>query len=249
MFSLLAGAAASGADLYIKQTRHTDAYTVMGQSQPEKNETVVIWLGEARSRTDMGEETSILVFPEKKMLVLLNHDNLTYVEMPMNAGGMLAAAAGEEESEEAKRAMEMARGLARGVMQSIEAKVTETGETKSIKNWACRKYLIEISMPMGKSVSEAWATEDIPFDPRLYWTAANAMMAAQQGFEKMFEELKKVKGMIVYQESKSEAMGAEVKTVERIVEISKKTAPAGTFEVPSEYKKLKTPLLSFADEG
>jgi hypothetical protein len=119
----------------------------------------------------------------------------------------------------------------------MEAKITETAETKRIKNWNCRKYLIEVSMPIGKSRSEAWATEEIRIDPQLYWTASNARIASQQGFEKIIEEMKKVKGMIVYQETNAEAMGSTVRTVEEVVEVSEKAAPAGSFDIPKGYKK------------
>lgn len=235
--ALLASVVAANAEVYIKQTRHTDPFTVMGQAQPEKNETVVTWLAKDMARTDMGEETSIIVIPGKKLMFMLNHENLTYMEMPLDAQDMIGALAQGEQSEEAKKALEMAKQMAQGFAQSMEAKVTATSETKKIKSWSCRKYLIEISMPMGKSTSEAWATEDIKIDPRLYWMASNAMMAAQQGFEKVVQEMQKVKGMIVYQETKSQAIGSEVRMVEEVVEVSERTAPAGAFEVPRGYKK------------
>jgi len=234
---LFAASVAANAEVCIKQTRHTDPFTVMGQAQPEKNETVVTWLAKDKARTDMGEETSIIVFPGKKVMFMLNHENLTFMEMPLDSQDMFGGMMQGEKSEEAKKAMEMAKQMAQGFAQSMEAKVTETGETKKIRGWNCRKYIVEISMAMGKSRSEAWATEDIKIDPRLYWMASNAMMAAQQGFQKVIQEMQKVKGMIVYQETKSEAMGSEVRMVEEVVEVSEKSAPAGAFDVPAGYKK------------
>ena len=236
---LLAGAVAADAEIYIKQNRRTDAYSVMGQSQLEKNEITITWLANDKARTDIGEETSIIVLAEKKIMIMINHEDMTYMEMPLTGGDMFGAMLQGEQSEEAKKAMEMAKKMAQGMMASMEAKVMETGETKKIKDWNCRKYLIEVSMAMGKVKSEAWATEDVKIDPRLYFMAANAMMATQQGFENLLKEMQKVKGMIVYQESTSEVMGSEVKMVEEVVEISEKSAPAGAFDVPSGYKKAK----------
>jgi hypothetical protein len=236
---LLAGAVAANAEVYIKQNRHTDAYSVMGQSQLEKNEITITWLAKDKARTDMGEESSIIVLPEKKIMLMINHENMTYTELPLDSQDMMGAMMGGEQSEEAKKAMEMAKKMAGAFMQSIEAKVTETGETKKIKDWNCRKYIIEVSMAMGKVKSEAWATEDVKIDPRLYFMAANAMMATQQGFENLIKEMQKIKGMIVYQESTSEVMGSEIKMVEEVVEISEKAAPAGAYDVPAGYKKAK----------
>ena len=211
----------------------------MGQSQPAKDETIITWLAEDKVRTDTGEDTSIIILPKQNVMLMVNHGNMTYTETPLNTKDIIGAMMqGQgEQSEEQKKAMEMVQQMAQGLMANIEAKVTETGETKKIRNWNCRRYIIEISMSMGKSTSEAWATEDVKIDPRLYWMSANAMMAAQQGFEKVMQEMHKIKGMVVYQETKSQVMGAEVKMVEEVVEISNKAAPAGIFDVSAGYKK------------
>lgn len=63
------------------------------------------------------------------------------------------------------------------------------------------------------------------------------MMAAQPGFEKILQEMKKVKGIVVYNVTTADVMGAKVKTTEELVEIEEKTAPAGAFDLPKDYKK------------
>lgn len=234
---LLLASSALRAEIYIKQTRKTDPFTVMGQTQPEKVETIVTWLGKDRIRVDTGEETSIIVLADKKIMYMINHEEMTYAEMPVG-GDLFGAMAGEAGGEEAKKGMEMAKQMAQAMMGSMQAKVTPTDETKKIKNWTARKYLIEMSMgSMMKANSEAWATEDIKVDPRLYYMAANAMMASMGGLDKIIQEMQKVKGMIVYQETKSEAMGATMRMVEELVEMDEKAAPAGAYDIPKGYKK------------
>lgn len=234
---LLLASSALRAEIYIKQTRKTDPFTVMGQTQPEKVETIVTWLGKDRIRVDTGEETSIIVLADKKIMYMINHEEMTYAEMPVG-GDLFGAMAGEAGGEEAKKGMEMAKHMAQAMMGSMQAKVTPTDETKKIKNWTARKYLIEMSMgSMMKANSEAWATEDIKVDPRLYYMAANAMMASMGGLDKIIQEMQKVKGMIVYQETKSEAMGATMRMVEELVEMDEKAAPAGAYDIPKGYKK------------
>ncbi len=228
----------ANADTYIKQTRRTDPFTVMGQTQPEKIETIVTWLGKDRARIDMGTETSMIVLPEKKRLYVLNHQERTYTEMPLNVQDAINTMMKDAGGEEAKRAAEMYQNMAQAMMQGMTVKVTPTSETKKIKNWNTRKYIIETRMPMaGTSKSEAWATEDIKVDPRVYWTAANASMAGQQGFDKVLQEMQKVKGFIVFQETRSQAMGAELKVTEAVVELAEKSAPSGAFDIPAGYKK------------
>lgn len=234
---LLLASSALRAEIYIKQTRKTDPFTVMGQTQPEKVETIVTWLGKDRIRVDTGEETSIIVLADKKIMYMINHEEMTYAEMPVG-GDLFGVMAGEAGGEEAKKGMEMAKQMAQAMMGSMQAKVTPTDETKKIKNWTARKYLIEMSMgSMMKANSEAWATEDIKVDPRLYYMAANAMMASMGGLDKIIQEMQKVKGMIVYQETKSEAMGATMRMVEELVEMDEKAAPAGAYDIPKGYKK------------
>jgi hypothetical protein len=235
--ALLFTGAALNAEIYIKQTRKTDPFTVMGQTQPEKLETIVTWIGKDRIRVDTGEDTSIIVLGDKKVMYMINHEEMTYAEMPVG-GDMFGAMAGEAGGEEAKKGMEMAKKMAQSMMGSMQAKVTPTDETKKIKDWTARKYLIEMSMgSMMKANSEAWATEDIKIDPRLYYMAANAMMASMGGLDTIVQEMQKVKGMIVYQETKSEAMGATMRMVEEVVEMGEKAAPAGAWDIPKGYKK------------
>ncbi len=239
------GAVQARADIYMKQKVHTDEFKMMGQTQAAKDEISVTWLGENLARMDQGAGTSSILLGDKKILYMLDHNKKTYTEMPLDFEKMFdeagAAQAGEDpETAEAKKKMPgFMKGLMKGVMGAMSAKVTETDETKKIGNWNCRKYLIEMDMGMGKSQSEAWATEDLKINYDLYFTSANAMMAAQPGFDKFIKEMKKVKGVIVFQTSTINMMGAEMTSTTELLECSDKDAPAGNYDVPAGYKKVK----------
>ncbi len=234
--------AAAHADLYMKQAKHTDAFTVMGQTQPEKNETVVYWFGKDRVRIDIGDSQSTIVVLDKKVGYLLDHGSKSYSEFPIDMQKALgaAAAAGGKESAKAK---ETQQKTTESILQGIDVKVTNTGETKKIKDWDCRKYLVDVTMPMGASQSELWATESIKIDPAVYWAATNAMMAGQPGFEKILEEMKKVKGIAVQNVTTAKVMDTEVKSTEELVEIAEKSAPAGAFDLPKDYKKTEGMMM------
>jgi hypothetical protein len=235
------------ADIYMKQKVHTDELKVMGQTQPAKDEISVIWLGENLARMDQGAATSSILLGEKKILYMLDHNKKTYAEMPLDLDKMFDEAAGaaagdDPEVAEAKKKMPaFMKNLMKGAMGSMSAKVTETGETKKIGSWNCRKYLIEMDMGMaGKTTSEAWATEDLKIDYGLYFTSANAMLASQPGFDKIVKEMQKVKGVIVYQTAKVRVMGSDVTSTTELLECSDKSAPAGNYDVPAGYKKVKS---------
>ena len=233
------------ADIYMKQKTHTGALKVMGQTQPEKDEISVTWLGVGLARMDQGAATSSILLGEKKILYMLDHNKKTYAEMPLDLDKMFdeaaAAGAGEDpEMAEAKKKMPgFMKGLMKGVMSGMSAKVTETGETKKIGSWNCRKYLIEMDMGMGKSQAEAWATEDLKIDYSLYFASANAMLASQPGFDKIVKEMQKVKGVIVYQTANLSMLGADMTSTTELLECTDKSAPAGNYDVPAGYKKVK----------
>lgn len=241
------GTVQARADIYMKQKVHTDEFKMMGQTQPEKDEIMVFWLGENKARTDQEAGTSSILLGEKKILYIIDHNKKTYAEMPLDLDKMFdeaaAAGAGEDpEMAEAKKKMPgFMKGLMKGVLGGMSAKVTETGETKKIGDWNCRKYLIEMDMGMaGKTTSEGWATEDLKIDYGLYFTSANAMLASQPGFDKIVKEMQKVKGVIVYKTAKGNVMGADMTTTTELLECTDKAAPAGNYDIPAGYKKVKS---------
>jgi hypothetical protein len=246
LFCFVFGTVQARADIYMKQKMHTDEFKMMGKTQPAKDEISIFWLGENKARTDQEAGTTSILIGEKKILYLIDHNKKTYAEMPLDFDKMFDEAAGaaagdDPEAAEAKKKMPgFMKGLMKGVMGGMSAKVTETGETKKIGDWNCRKYLIEMDMGMaGKTNSEAWATEDLKIDYSLYFASANAMLAGQSGFDKIVKEMQKVKGVIVFQTAKVKIMGSEVTSTTELLECSDKAAPAGNYDIPAGYKKVK----------
>lgn len=231
-------AAPARADFYMRQRIHTGAFSVMGQNQPEKDEVMVFWMGADKYRADTeSSDSSILLLPDKKIMYMIDHAKKQYSEMPLDLGKMLGEAAGEEGGEEAQA---QAMAMMQGMMGGMKATVTETGETKKIGDWNCRKYLIEMEMGMmGKMNAETWATEELKIDYTKAFTMANAMMAGMPGFEKMLAEMKKIKGVVVLQEAAMNVMGSEVKSTTELLEAGEKTAPAGHYDLPAGYKKVQ----------
>jgi hypothetical protein len=235
------------ADVYMKQKTHTGSFTVMGKTQPEKDETMVFWLGDNNVRTDQeGAKTTTILKSDKKLLYMIDHNKMQYSEMPLDFDKMFEEAAGAQAAEDPEKAEAMKKmpgfmkNMMKGVMGNMSAKVTETGETKKIGSWNCRKYLVEMDMGMaGKSNAETWATEDLKIDYTKAFTAANAMMASMPGFEKIIQEMKKIKGVVVLQTSTATVMGADVTSTTELIEATEKAAPAGNYDVPAGYKKVK----------
>jgi hypothetical protein len=231
----------AAADTYIKQKVVTESYEVMGQVIPSQESFVSTWMAEDRARMDQGSERSVIIRIDEQKVYILDHVNRNYLELPL--GGvrdMVSTAiteAGEDLSEEEKaQAAGIADGLAQAMTQ-VEAAVTDTGEEKDIQGWKSRKYILEINMPMGSSTSEVWASEDVDIDEDLYKLVSNAMLSREPAFEKVLEEMEKIKGFAVYQEVTSEAMGASVKHTQELVEYGEKDPPEGHYEITAGYLK------------
>jgi hypothetical protein len=240
---LVFAATQARADVYMKQKTHTDAIQMMGQSQPAKDDIMIFWLGENKTRMDQeSAKTTSIILADKKLLYMIDHNKMQYAEMPLDFDKIIEGAAAAQAGDDPDKAQAMSKisGLMKNMMGSMSAKVTETNETKKIGNWNCRKYLIEMNMGMaGTTSAEAWATEDLKIDYAMAFTAANAMMAAMPGFEKIIQEMKKIKGVVVYQTSKVKMMGAEVTATTELLEATDKAAPAGNYDIPAGYKKVK----------
>ena len=233
----------ANAEVYMKQKRHTDETKVMGKTQPATDEIMITWLGKDRARMDHDQDKSTIILLDKNVIISLDHTKMTYAEMQIGEWeksieeAVNKEAKTDEDKEGAKKALGFLKGLKSLV--KFETKVTETKETKKIKDWNCRKYILKSNMPMVKLTSEIWATEDIRVDFNLYRKISNAMLAGMPGMQESLKEMEKIKGVMVYSESSGSAMGADVKSTEELLEIADKAAPAGIYEIPKGYVKEK----------
>lgn len=236
VLALLALWGTTKADTFIKQVTHTDSFKVMDQVQPAEDDTSTVWMTKDKACMIDADNKAFIMRADKGVMYLVDHESKTYTEMPIEALGDIKEMAGLEDDEEAAQAAEMMQGLVAGMM-SMEITVTPTDEKKKIKDWSAKKYIVEVKMPMGSTKSEVWASEDIKIDYDMFNTLSNAFMAQMPGFQQAMEEMKKVKGMTVLSVGEAQVMGASVKTTTTLLECSDKSAPAGIFDVPKDYKK------------
>jgi hypothetical protein len=226
------------ADVYIKQKNHTDGFSMMGQSQPAKDDLFVTWMSKDKARMDHGEDSSIIIRMDKKVMYMIDHTEMRYTEMPIDSKGDIfsSAIAGSDLSgEEQAQAKKMMEGFSK--MMKPKVTVKATGESKKIKNWNCKKYEVSMSMMGTTTEFETWATEDIQIDYELYRNLTFSVMGQTPGVEDMMKEMEKIKGVVVLQEGTMSMMGTDVKSSQELLEVDEKSAPAGTYEPPSGYKK------------
>jgi len=225
MFSLVFTSPHARADQVIKAKKHTDAFTMMGQSQPAKDEEVTTWLADDKMRRDEGD-TMTLVRYDLNKIFWINHPQKTYSEMdlPLDMDTVLPA--------DAKQMLDQIE---------VSSSVTDTGETKTINNWQCKKYLVEIAVSMmGMSMPikmDFWTSKDLGVDEEMYKKFYAETLSLNPMFQDMVDEFKKIEGYPVRTEFSMSMMGAEQKYWEEVVSVEKMSAPAGTYDLPEGYTK------------
>lgn len=211
------------ADYLIKKNKHTDEVTIMGETQPAKVEQGMTWIAKDRMREDMGNDSVILRFDLNKLYVI-DHAEKTYseIDLPIDLDKVLAP--------EAKQMMQMIQ---------VTVNVSDTGETKQIKGWNSKKYVVEVAASfMGMSMPikmEMWVTKDLGIDMDLYKKFATEILALNPMFESVVKEFKKIDGIAVLTTFSMTMMGSESKYQEEVVSAEKMDAPAGTYDLPHGY--------------
>ena len=221
------------ADSFFKQAVHTDAFEMMGQKSPEKNDTTIMWLTEGKAYSQTGNEPAIIFDAEKGVMFMVNNERKEYSVIHMDLFG--GDTKDESETDEKAQMKKMAQGM----MGSTEVTVTPTDEGKKIGDWKTTKYNVDMSIAMMKSKQELWATEDIKVDNDMFNAVSSGMMVQIPGFDKIIKEMKKVKGLPVMSITRTSAMGNEIVTKTTLIEYSEKDAPDGVFDIPKDYKKVE----------
>ncbi len=222
------------ADIYMKQKQHTDAITMMGQTQPATDVINESWIT-ADKIVMMTEKQKVIMDMDKKSMTMINHETKSIVDMPMDFSKNMDQK-GDMSAEEKAEFQQLM-----GKMMQIDVKVEETNERKKIGKWNCRKYLQTINMAMGTTNSEIWATEDIKMDKDLYVKYSVGILSQMPGMSQntsaITQELKKIKGVQVYSEQTITMMGQAMKSSIELIEFKEGKAPSNIFDLPAEYKK------------
>jgi hypothetical protein len=226
---VLAAAWLLPADIYIKTNVHTDAFEMMGQKQPAKDDVTEQWVGNNQLLNKTGDKIMIMDM-NKKLMYIISPKDKSYVEttLPLDMTKLLP-----------KEAAGMAS------MMKVTVKVTPTGQSKKIGQWNCAGYDVDMGMMMMQMKMKVWATTDVPFDWKMFSKMYANVSKMQFMDDAAIGEFMKISGYQVASEMSMDMMGSKMKVTSQVVEISQKPAPAGTYSVPAGYTKKDT--LSMAD--
>ncbi len=140
------------ADVYIKTNVHTDAFAMMGQNQPAKDEVMEQWVGNNQLANKTGDKIMIMDM-NKNLMFIVNPKDKSYVQttLPLDMTKLVP-----------KEAASMM------AMMKVTVKVTPNGQTKKIGKWNCTGYDMDMNMMMMQMKMKVWATTEVPFDWKLF---------------------------------------------------------------------------------
>lgn len=217
------------ADVYIKTNVHTDAFAMMGQNQPAKDEVMEQWVGNNQLANMTGDKIMIMDM-NKNLMFIVNPKDKTYVQttLPLDMTKLVP-----------KEAASMM------AMMKVTVKVTPNGQTKKIGKWNCSGYDMDMNMAMMQMKMTVWATTDVPFDWKLFSKMYANVSKMQFMDDAAIAEINKISGYQVASEMNMDMMGSKLKVTSQVVEITQKPALAGIYAVPVGYTKKDT--LSLED--
>jgi hypothetical protein len=227
MMMIVAVAALSlSADVYIKTKTHTDAMSMMGQNTPARDDVSEAWIGDDMFVTITADQTMIIDL-KNNIAYMITPKSKTYVEtpLPLDFAKILPPEA-----------------AAMAGMLKMTATVTPTTETKKIGSWNCTGYDVNMTI-MGMAMKmRSWVSADVPFDFAAFNTKflANMLKGQMRLDDASAKEFAKMKGYQIASDMTGDIMGAKMHNTSEVVEITKKSAPAGTYAVPAGFTKTAT---------
>lgn len=123
-------------------------------------------------------------------------------------------------------------GTANTTRDSVQYKVTKTGESMKVLNYTCTKYIVEVTGQKGNIMNQVfWTTSDI-----------KGLDLKNLSHQKMGNS-----GQSFYYEGISgvplrmEMVSAEMNMVMEVTDIKKESLPADDFTIPADFKEITNP--------
>ncbi len=223
--SIMLFPALAKADVLIKSVRNTEKVTLMGMTQPAKTELGQTWIAKNKFRINMGVHSKI-IRPDLKKIYIIDHSQNTYseIDLPVDLGKLLPP--------EAQQILQMTQ---------VTANVSDSGEAQKIKTWNCKKFLVEVIISVmgmnGALNIEMWTSKDLRINLDMYSRFYMETLLLNPLFKGVSEEFQKLEGYPVLTRFSMTMMGGEIQYQEEVTSVEKKSAPAGTYDLPQGYVK------------
>jgi len=193
------------------------------------------YVSTGRIRTSNGESDTIFDAGTGRV-VILNNKKREYFEFTREE--LAEAMSGfEAQMQSAGPLMEKMMGGPLG-----EVTLKKTGTSRKVAGYACDEYAIAMGENLRYDVCAAPALQP----PQHYFDALKSPFAVMgpmsRRFDRVFEEMKKIKGFPVAMSSTIKVMTVRSETKSEATDIKKGPVPASAFEIPAGYRKKDSPF-------
>ncbi len=185
------------------------------------NET---WIGEGRMTTIEGNRI-IIVDLAQNVLWFLNQGEREYIEarLPLDLSVLF--------SEDV---------IQRYQAQQVTGTVAETGSGREIATYNCHEYDVTFwDVTDGEQFNRrdisVWASPDVVIDYEVYYEYLESLRLLYNRDESLLTELREINGVQLGSRFRIRRPGWVQRTSSRIVEISEREPPTGTYAVPPGY--------------
>jgi len=210
-----------GADTYIRQVVQNKAFVLDGQEHEAGEEIIETWI-DKNKLAKHGPGRSLIVLLDRKIIYFVDHVKKTYVEMaiPVDVHQYFP-----EDLEQ--------------LMGQVSVSVLPTDEFQKFEKRECRVYEVDIESLMISMKMRVWATLDVPFDKKSYLEEMYPELTKVTYLlsDKAVAELLKIEGFHFRTEVALNFLGAEMESIQEVIEMARKSAPDNIYALPRGYTK------------
>jgi hypothetical protein len=204
----------------------------VGKAAPS---TSTQYLSAGRIRTS-SPETDTIFDASTGRVVVVNHKKNEYYEFTREE---MAASLKQFESQ-MQAAGPMMEKMMGGPLGEVAVK--KLGASRKVAGYDCDEYTIAMGDNLRYDICAAASLQP----PTQYYDALKSPFAAMgpmaSRFEKVFDEMKKIKGFPVAMNSSVKVMMVRSELKSEATDIQKGPIPASTFDIPAGYKKKDSPF-------
>jgi hypothetical protein len=206
--------------------------TIVSTVKGGKNQTLTAtqYLSKDKARTSNGDSDTIVDYATGAMTMIDNRKREYWQTTAAEMAAMF---------DQLQQAGALG-GLLGGNVTDVS--VQKVDGSKKVAGYDCVHYLLSMGDDMKFDI---WAAPDLAA-PQQYYDASKAPYAAMgpmgRRYQKMFDEMKRVKGFPLSMGISAKMMMVKIDTLSEATEVKKDPIPASVFEVPAGYKKKDAPF-------
>lgn len=213
--------------------------------------TTTNYLSDDHARMGSAEH-DVIIDVKAGTMTTIDHQKKTYYTVTKTDIDEMNAKMKEQmSSPEAKKGMEALQGMSAGMAASAEVK--KTGETRKVGPYRCEVW--EIKMTPYSSMKEC-VTSEVKYPAHAYeafktfgenMRGASPFAPIAKSGESLVDKMKAIQGFPVATSMTSDIMGTKTTTETEVIEISRASIPASTWEIPAGYAKVDNPMKKAFD--